>query len=223
MFQRESTMKNARKGLRLISFSIIINIAWSIASIFIKESVSKSFSMYLQIIAFVILLICHLVYYGGLRLAGRDNDEFRFACKLKLISLLLTIVNITFAIVVVMIKNSTLEHVFIVFAMITNIVIQMSELFILLYVIKGCREISPRVLGLSKFVGGLFIAQTILIITLQVLSFVISKLNDNPSGSLLFITVIIAFVFSLVAILFAIFYVLLIFRATATVGKRRNH
>lgn len=224
--KRSFLMYDAKRGLRLLSFSIILNIAWSIAVSFLFENGSENFKTYIPVITLGILLVCYLVDFAGLHLAGHDNDHFRSAWKLKIITLVLTLAAIVFALIVAIKKDPDMQKTLSTFTMIVHIFALVAEVLVLIFVIKGCREISPRVQGLSKFVGGLFVLQTLLIIALEVLSYVIIK-NDIPTGDvenpIIIASLALAITFSVFALLFLVLYILLIFRTTTNVGKTRRH
>lgn len=219
-------MYDAKRGLRLLSFSIILNIGWSIAAAFLSGSVSDNFKIYMPVITLGILLVCYLVDFAGLHLAGHDNDHFRSAWKLKIITLVMTLAAIIFAIVVAVKQDPEMQKTLSTFTMIIDIFALVAEVLVLIFVIKGCREISPRVQGLSKFVGGLFILQTLLVIAMEVLSYIIVKegiSTGDVENPVIIATTAIAIVFSIFALLFLVLYILLIFRTTANVGKARRH
>ena len=95
-------MVDAKKGLRLLSFSIILQIAWGIFAAYCPGLVpdDSAFRTYLPIITQCIVLLCYLVDFAGLRLAGHGSDHFHKAWKLKIVSLLLVLAAIIFAMVV---------------------------------------------------------------------------------------------------------------------------
>lgn len=219
-------MADAKRGLRLLSFSIILQIAWGIFSAYCPSFISETsnFRIFLPLITQAILIVCYLVDFAGLRIAGHSNNHFKSAWKLRIISLLLAVIAIAFAIVVVIKQDDdALRKNLAVYEMIVDIISAINSVLVLLFVIKGCREISPRVAGLSKFVGGLFTFQTLLVIGMEVLSYFILKEDLSGINHPVIITeVIFAVIFSICAVIFTILYILLIFRTTTNVGKARK-
>lgn len=218
-------MTDAKRGLRLLSFSIILQIAWGIFSAYCPSFIpdDSSFRIFLPLITQAILIVCYLIDFAGLRIAGHNNNHFKSAWRLRIISLLLAVIAIAFAIVVVIKQDAALRKNLAIYEMIVDIVSAVNSVLVLLFVIKGCREISPRVAGLSKFVGGVFTFQTLLVIGMEVLSYFILKEDLSGINHPVIITeVILAVLFSICAIIFTVFYILLILRTTANVGKARK-
>ena len=82
-------MADAKRGLRLLSFSIILQIAWGIFSAYCPSFIpdTSSFRICLPLITQAILIVCYLVDFAGLRIAGHSNNHFKSAWKLRIISL----------------------------------------------------------------------------------------------------------------------------------------
>lgn len=215
-------MVNAKKGLRLLSFSIILNIGWSIAYSILSGFATKdmesllNFLSYGTLITSIVLVVCYLVDLYGLHTAGKDNDHFHRASFLKILSLVLAIVCMILGIVVAT-NPSTAQTI----STITNIVsvfTAVAEVIVLFCIVKGCKEISPRVKGQANFVLVCFIVQVACMIAL---TFMASKVDlSNPDGGLISAVGAISVIFAIAALLYVISYIILIFRATANVGKR---
>ncbi|MCQ2794509.1 MAG: hypothetical protein MJ207_04105 [Bacilli bacterium] len=216
-------MKYAKKGLRLLSFSIILNIGWSVAyailSGFVKEDMEGliKFLSYGTLITAAVLVVCYIIDLCGLHIAGKGNHKFHQASFLKIASLVLAIVCLILGIVVA--TNPNAPAVIATIINVINIFTSVAEVVVLLCIISGCKEISPRVKGQANFVLVCFIIQVVAMI---VLSFLAEKINlDDPEDKLIPAVAAISIVFSFAAILYAINYVILIFRTTANVGKPR--
>lgn len=217
-------MSNAKKGLRLLSFSIILNIGWSViyailGGIAANPNAAQSlvkFIGYGTLITAIVLVLCYLIDLYGLHTAGKDNAHFHRASFLKIASLVLAVVCLILGIVVVAKPSSagTIDTITNVISIFTSV----AEVVVLFCVVKGCKEISPRVKGQANFVLVCFVIQVVCMI---VLSFLATKAVAEQSEGTVGAVGILAIIFALAAILYAINYVILIFRATANVGKSR--
>lgn len=217
-------MSNAKKGLRLLSFSIILNIAWGVIyrllignSQNLPDLVVK-FLSYGVIITSVVSLICYIIDLIGLHIAGKDNKQFHRASFLKIISLVLAFV--CFILGVVAFTNESAAKGIQTASNVINIFTSVSEVVVLLSVIKGCKVISPRVKGNANFVFVCYVIQVACMIGLSFLA--TEAFYGKGSNATLVGILVLAIIFAITAILYAIFYILLIFRATANVGKARR-
>lgn len=215
-------MANAKKGLRLLSFSIILNIGWSIAYAMLQsrsqdlgEAIIK-FLSYGVLVTGVVSLICYVIDLVGLHIAGKDNKHFHRASFLKIASLVLA--GVCLILGAVMIVNPGSRNTINTITSVINIFTAVAEVVVLTSIIKGCKEISPRVRGNANFVYVCFIIELAITIAL---SFMAN--TENPSEGLLLTIGALAIVFAIAAILYAVFYIILIFRTTKNVGKARKH
>ncbi|MCQ2795562.1 MAG: hypothetical protein MJ214_05110 [Bacilli bacterium] len=214
-------MANAKKGLRLLSFSIILNIGWSIAYAMLQsrsqdlgEAIIK-FLSYGVLVTGVVLLICYVIDLVGLHIAGKDNKHFHRASFLKIASLVLAGVCLILGAVIIV--NPGSRNTINTITSVINIFTAVAEVVVLTSIIKGCKEISPRVRGNANFVYVCFIIELAITIAL---SFMAN--TENPSEGLLLTIGALAIVFAIAAILYAVFYIILIFRTTKNVGKARK-
>lgn len=219
-------MNNAKKGLRLLSLSIILVMAWGIVNALIPSFVAgdSPIRTYLPLITQSILLVCFVVEFIGLEVAGRDNHNLKTAWKLKIISLALVFVAFILAIVAAANPNNAdLRKNVAVFEMIIDILAAVSSVLVLFFVTKGCNDIAPRVHGLAKFTKGSFILLTALIIAMEIITYIILKTgNEEANNPAVICLMVSAILFTITAIVFAVSYVLLILRTTANVGKSRR-
>lgn len=218
-------MSNAKKGLRLLSLSIILNITWGVIyRLLIGNSQNLSdvivkFLSYGVIITSVVALICYVIDLVGLHIAGKDNKQFHRASFLKIISLVLAFV--CFILGVIAFTNESAAKGIQTASNVINIFTSIAEVVVLLSIIKGCKVISPRVRGQANFV---FVCYVIQVACMIGLSFLATEAlsYDHPGQTALVGILVLAVIFAIAALLYAIFYIILIFRATANVGKARK-
>lgn len=218
-------MSNAKKGLRLLSFSIILNIAWGVIYRLLQGN-SQNLSEFLSnillygiLITGAVSLVCYIIDLIGLHIAGKDNKQFHRASFLKIISLVLAFVCFILGTIAIA-KPETYETMQTANNVI-SIFTSVSEVVVLLSIIKGCKIISPRVKGQANFVFVCYVIQVACMIGLSFLASMVLG-YDHPNKTALVGILILAVIFAVAALLYAIFYIILIFRATANVGKARK-
>lgn len=224
--KKELFMANAKKGLRLLSFSIILNIGWGIAySILQGNSKNLSdalvkFLSYGILVTGVIAVVCYVIDLIGLHIAGKDNNHFHRASFLRIASLVLAVVCLILG--AINVAKPETEKIIATITNVVNIFSAVAEVVVITSIVKGCKEISPRVKGLSNFVYGCFIIQLLITVILPFLVTYLVGADGKFSSSVGIAILALAVVYSIVAILYVIFYVILIFRATHNVGKARR-
>lgn len=214
-------MNNAKKGLRLLSLSIILNIIWSIIAAILpgvvgpdssSEAVAWIIANILLITA-IVSLVCYVIDLIGLHIAGKDNARFHLASKLKFITIGLAVVCIILG--AVALANPSAAQGLATANSVINIIASVAEVVVLLSIIKGCKEIAPRVSGLSNVV---LVTFTLMLLLTIIMSFLMagSTSIEDPK-------IIAAGIFGIIvaidALVYAICYIILIFRTTANVGK----
>lgn len=227
-------MKNAKKGLRLLSFSIILNITWAITYSILNSVAYNAggdiikniltFLSYGVLITSIVSLICFFIDLYALRCAGKDNKHFHRASFLKILSIICGFVCFILSIVIVANVFDSSKTALVNSLELANssmtIFVSIAEVVVLSSVIKGCKEISPRVKGLSIFVYICFIGQLVLAITS---SFLVNKLISQPNfDTFKTIIFVLGIIYPILATTYTVSFVLLIFRTTANIGKERK-
>ncbi|MCQ2796412.1 MAG: hypothetical protein MJ213_03805 [Bacilli bacterium] len=212
-------MKNAKTGLRLLSFSIFVTIAWSFAAFIIgiiQGLPDSKVTIDVTLIASCISVGCYLIELIGLHVAGKDNTHFHRASFLKIGSLLLAVVCIVLAAVSQNMNNDAKQTIGIVTNVI-NIVISVADVIALISIVKGCKEIAPRVKGQANLILACFIIMAVATIVISFMS--VANVKDNIGLTILALLLSIAAVVA--AVIYAINYIILIFRTTKNIGKSR--
>ena len=218
-------MSHARKGLRLLSLSILLNIGWAIALVIITNIADRNIESIAKIIAYSALIsagvsiLCFLIDLIGLHIAGKDNKYFHRASFLKILSILCGIACLVIGIIAAinannkeMIKN--LDFV----TSVINIFVAVAEVIVLLSIITGCQDVAPRVKGLAVFVFICFIVEIAISIAV---SFLANNAIIQPTDAITKIATVLGIVYVILAGIYSLSYILLIFRTTANIGKTR--
>lgn len=210
-------MKNAKTGLRMLSASIIIGAAWLVI-LFILILAVKDFNAAVvgALITGIVNLVCYIIELIGLFKAGKDNERFHLAGKLKIFNIVLAVISIILAAVANAVSTNTaaVNALSITITVISTISL-LFEVIVLVNIVKGSKEISPRVTGLANFVLITFLIQVVFTVLTYVFQAIGNETMNNIAGAFSVIALI-------AVIVFAICYLVLIFRATANVGKKRG-
>lgn len=215
---KEQIMANAKTGLRLLSFSIFVTITWVIVGSIIQmvqNGTSGTSTIDITLISACVSVGCYIIELIGLHIAGKDNKYFRFASFLKISSLVLAIVCVILSAISKNMIDSA-KATIVTINNVVNIVISVADVVALLSIVKGCKEISPRVKGQANVVLTCFILMAISTI-------VLSFININNNAGLAILALLLIILMLIASVVYAICYIILIFRTTANVGKSRNH
>lgn len=209
-------MQHAKTGLRLLAFSIFATIAWVVVGSIIQViqgATSSSSTIDITFISSCVAAGCYVIELIGLYIAGKDNAHFRFASFLKILSLLLAITCIILGAVSQNMSADAKNTIGIV-GNVVNIVISVADVIALIAIVKGCKEIAPRVKGQANLILVCFV---IMAASTIALSFI--KVDNNTGLLVLSILLIIAVLVA--SVIYAINYIILIFRTAKNVGKSR--
>ena len=208
-------MRNAKNGLRLICLSIIVSLMWAIISVIVPlVNNTSDFTKNMATITSGVSIGCGALELFGLFIAGRDNAYFRASAKLKVSAILLVFVSFMLSISKHLLAgNEFVVKILSISLLSVSFVSLLIDVIVLNYILKGCRQISPRVRKLSIFVE---------------LCFVVSIIAEGLTGILNIVAPTSKFLTALAIILlisllvFSVFYVILIFRTTKNVRKPRK-
>ena len=213
-------MQHAKKGLKLLSFSLFVTIAWAIASTiinFITGLPDSKVVIDTALIANCIAAACYLIELIGLHIAGKDSKYFHRASFLKIASLVLAITCIVLGAVS---KNMSpdAQKTIVTVGNVINIIIAVANVIALISVVKGCKEIAPRVKGQANLILVCFIIMALATIVASFLD--VSKVEGNTG--LAIGVLLLALAAAIASIIYAINYIILIFRTAKQIGKPRK-
>lgn len=205
-------MQNAKTGLKMLSFSIILNLIWIIVNTILTPILTSANATLITITS-VVSLVCYVIELIALFKAGKDNARFKKAARIKIFNIVVAVLSIVFSAVgTALIKNETIAGIVAIVLLILLVISFILEFVALFSIIKGCREIAPRVSGNSRLVSFFFVVYIIF-------SIVTSIVGAFPVVAV--VSIVFGVISSVAAILFSIFYLLLIFRTTHNVGKAK--
>lgn len=212
-------MQHAKTGLRLLSISIFVTIAWSIASFIIgliQGLPNSKVTIDTVLISSCISVGCYVFELIGLYIAGKDNTHFRRASFLKIASLLLAITCVILGAISQNMSESA-KQTFGIVSNVINIVVSVADVIALISVVKGCKEIAPKVSGQANLILACFIIMATAIIAVSFMS--VANVKDNVGLTIL--ALLLALAAAVASIIYAINYIILIFRTAKNVGKSR--
>lgn len=238
-------MQNAKKGLKLMTISIIIMMVYTVIySILMSLTASDKLSpellerLFMFFVTFGILgsaliqVITYVIAMVGLKIAGKDNECFKKARKAKLFSLILSAIGVVAGIVCVLaflfsnqegdagkILAILGEGSFFVSAG-TNVLMIVTEVIAFHSITKGCREIAPTVGGISIATYAFYIIALVLNVILPVFPLAMNMLQASGIGTKL-ITVV-GYVETLASTAYSVLYIVLIFVTTGNIKKKEE-
>ena len=212
-------MQHAKTGLKLLSFSLFVTIGWAIATFIIgiiSAIPDSKINIDTALVASCISVVCYVIELIGLHIAGKDSKYFHRASFLKIASLVLAIVCVILGAVS---KNMSADaqQVIVTIFNVVNIIIAVADVIALISVVKGCKEIAPRVKGQANLILVCFIIMALASI---VVSFLDASKVEGNDGLVIFV-LLLALAASIASLIYAINYIILIFRTTKQVGKPR--
>ncbi|MCQ2794520.1 MAG: hypothetical protein MJ207_04160 [Bacilli bacterium] len=237
-------MQNAKKGLKLMTISIIVMMVYTVAySILLSIAVSADeltkllntifeiFWTYGILGAAVVQVITFAIAMIGLKIAGRDNERFLKARKAKIFSLILAFVGVVAGIACVVgsiIGNSgkasdIIQYVVVggyLLSAVSNILLVITEIIVFRSIAKGCREIAPTVGGISTAAFVSYILSLIFNIVLPIFPILLG-IGENYDLMQKLISVV-GYLESVASTAYSVLYIVLIFVTTHNIKKKEE-